>query len=113
MGPFQEIVLPSDLGQPFPSGHFTATLIGQRLYWRVSFKSLTSAALSVQIHAGRKGTAGPVLFALCYQCASPKSGVRVLNAAQIRELVAGRLYVNVHTRKNLNGEIRGQIHRVG
>ena len=106
--------MPFPLGRPFPSGHFTATLIGQRLHWRVSFTHLIELhALSVQIHAARKGKAGPVLFALCYRCGSPKSGVRVLNAAKVRELVAGRLYVNVHTRENLRGEIRGQIHRVG
>jgi hypothetical protein len=105
--------VPYPVHRPFPAGHFTATLVGQRLHWRISFSHLSSDAQSVQIHAARKGQAGPVLFALCYRCGSPKSGVRVLNAAQIRELVAGRLYVNVHTREHLRGEIRGQIHRVG
>ena len=42
-------------------------------------------------------------------CKSPLKGSATLTAAQIKTLNAGGLYVNVHTKKNANGEIRGQI----
>jgi hypothetical protein len=37
------------------------------------------------------------------------SGTTVLTADQMKDLLAGKQYVNVHTAKNPGGEIRGQI----
>ena len=42
-------------------------------------------------------------------CKSPLKGTATLKASQIKSLNAGGLYVNVHTKKNAGGEIRGQI----
>ena len=42
-------------------------------------------------------------------CKSPIKGSATLKAAQIKSLNAGGLYVNMHTKKNAGGEIRGQI----
>ena len=42
-------------------------------------------------------------------CKSPKSGRATLTAAQLKAIRSGGAYVNVHTTKNPNGEIRGQI----
>ena len=75
---------------------------------------MSGAALAAHIHLGKKGVAGNVLVPLCptatsASCKSPLKGSATLKASQIKSLNAGGLYVNVHTKKNANGEIRGQI----
>ena len=62
------------------------------------------------IHRGAKGTNGPVIVPL------DKNGDtytvpagRKLTPAQIEDLKAGRLYVNVHTARNKGGEVRAQL----
>jgi hypothetical protein len=94
------------------SGRFTATLNGTVLTWRLTFKQLSGPASAAHIHTGARGTAGPVLIPLCGPCSSPASGTATLTSAQIADMKAGKLYVNVHTAKNPNGEIRGQINAV-
>jgi hypothetical protein len=47
---------------------------------------------------------------LCGPCTSPVTGgPTTLTADQVKDLLAGKYYVNVHTVKNPAGEIRGQI----
>jgi CHRD domain len=91
------------------SGRFTATLNGTALTWRLTFKQLSGPATAAHIHTGARGTSGAVLVPLCGPCSSPASGSATLTSTQINSLNAGKLYVNVHTSKNPNGEIRGQI----
>ncbi len=40
---------------------------------------------------------------------APITGSATLTDAQLADLEAGRLYVNIHTAANPGGEIRGQI----
>ena len=40
---------------------------------------------------------------------SPVSGKATLTEDQAKDLMAGTLYINVHTAKNPGGEIRGQV----
>ena len=91
------------------SGKFTATLSGTTLTWKLTFGHLTGAATAAHIHSGVKGKAGAVLVPLCGPCTSPVSGTATLTSDQITDMSAGKDYVNVHTTKNANGEIRGQI----
>ena len=48
---------------------------------------------------------------LCGPCKSPKSGTAKLTQKQVTASKNGLTYVNVHTKKNPSGEIRGQIKR--
>ncbi len=92
------------------AGRFTATLNGTSLKWTLSFKNLSGSATAAHIHTARKGVAGPVTVPLCAApCTSPVSGTTVLTADQMKDLLAGKQYVNIHTAKNPGGEIRGQI----
>ena len=96
------------------TGTFSATLTGSKLTWTLTFSHLSGAALAAHIHLGKKGVAGNVLVPLCptaasASCKSPLKGTATLKASQIKTLNAGGLYVNVHTKKNAGGEIRGQI----
>ena len=91
------------------SGKFTATLSGTTLTWKLTFGHLTGPATAAHVHSGVKGKAGPVLIPLCGPCTSPASGTATVTSAQASDMAAGKDYVNVHTTKNANGEIRGPI----
>lgn len=80
-----------------------------RVTWTLSFSRLTGRALAAHIHVGARGRAGRVVVPLCGPC---RSGVRrtlTVSGATLAALESGRAYVNVHTRRNPAGEIRGQI----
>ncbi len=91
------------------SGRFTATLTGTTLKWTLTFAHLSGPAAAAHIHSGPRGKSGPVIVPLCGPCTSPVNGTATVSQAQIADLVAGKDYVNVHTAKNPNGEIRGQV----
>jgi hypothetical protein len=80
-----------------------------RITWRLTFSGLTGRAIAAHIHLGARGRAGRVIVPLCGPC---RSGVRrtvTVRGATLAALESGRAYVNVHTRRNAPGEIRGQI----
>jgi len=94
-------------------GRFTGTVTKSgtdgAIAWRLTFSHLTGRALAAHIHIGARGKAGPVAVPLCGPCRSGVRGTATLNAAALAALETGRAYVNVHTRKNAAGEIRGQV----
>ena len=99
--------------KPGAAGLFTATLTGTTLKWTLTWKNLTGPASQAHIHIGKPGISGNVLVPLCPPgCTSPNHGTWKLTKAQVKLMENGGTYVNVHTTKNNNGEIRGQIARV-
>src|SRR6187431_197263 len=76
---------------------------------KVLFTGLTSDVTGAHIHHAAAGSNGPVIFDL--------DGLRNGNTiegtwepgADLDALLAGELYINVHTMNNPGGEIRGQI----
>jgi hypothetical protein len=91
------------------SGTFTATLTGTKLKFTLTFSKLTGAATAAHIHLGAMGVSGNVLIPLCAPCKSPVTGTVTVSAAAQKDATKHLLYVNVHTVKNPNGEIRGQL----
>ena len=104
------------------NGLFTGTLTGNALTYKLTFSKLSGAAMYAHIHIGKVGVAGNVLVALCsaatgssgstnaaHPCDSPVTGVVNVTAAMRKDFTKHLLYVNVHTAKNPNGEIRGQL----
>lgn len=84
------------------------------------FTDLTGAASSAHIHgpAPATGTAPPIhdFFAASQHIAAPVPttggliiGTATLSDANETSLLAGQLYINIHTAANPNGEIRGQL----
>lgn len=98
------------------TGSFTATVTKSgstgSITWRLRFSRLTGRADAAHIHIGRAGRAGPVAVPLCGPCRNGARGQADLTSAVMGALEAGRAYVNVHTRRNPAGEIRGQIRPV-
>jgi hypothetical protein len=62
---------------------------------------------------GTPGRSGDVVIALCTACQSESKGTADVPASALQALLTGRTYVNVHTKKNPNGEIRGQLYVQG
>jgi hypothetical protein len=91
------------------AGRFTATLNGTSLSYRLTFTHLSGPATAAHIHIGARRHAGAVIVPLCGPCTSPVTGTTALTADQVKDILAGKYYANVHTAKNPNGEIRGQI----
>ena len=93
-------------------GQFKGTLTGSTLKWKLTYGSLTGAATAAHIHMGAKGKASNVVVPLCGgtpACKSGLSGTAKLTPALLTAFSKHLLYVNVHTAKNPNGEIRGQL----
>jgi len=107
--------VPKPTGVPTSAvGLFTAKTVeqsngGAKITWRLTFSHLTGAGTAAHIHLGKVGKSGPVAISLCGPCKSGAKGTATATAAQWKAIESGGAYVNVHTTKNPNGEIRGQI----
>ena len=96
------------------AGRFTATLNGTTLSYRLTFAHLSGPAIAAHIHGpAARHVSAAVLVPLCGPCSSPVTRTATLTSSEISLMEAGKTYVNVHTAKNPNGEIRGQITAVG
>ena len=94
---------------PSARGLFKGTLTGTTLKWTLTFAKLSGKATAAHIHIGAKGAAGAVVIALCGPCTSGTTGISPVTPTVKAAFKKHRLYVNVHTAKNPDGEIRGQI----
>jgi hypothetical protein len=90
-------------------GLFKGTLTGTSLKFTLTFAKLTGPATAAHIHLGAKGVSGNVVVPLCTPCHSPVTGTVTVSTALQQDFKKHLLYVNVHTAKNPNGEIRGQL----
>jgi len=82
-----------------------------RLTWTVTFDALTSAPTGLHVHGPvpAEGLA-PVLFPLTDGVIeSPVRGERTLSTGEVSILVQNWAYVNLHTSRYPEGEIRGGI----
>jgi hypothetical protein len=102
--------VPKPKGVPTAAtGTFTGTLKGKTLHFKLTFAHLSGKATAAHIHRGKAGKAGPVLVPLCGPCKSGVTKTLTVTSAQRDAIEHGMTYVNVHTKRNLGGEIRGQI----
>jgi hypothetical protein len=83
----------------------------KQLTYTVTFQNLSGPATAAHFHgpAAPGKNAGVVVPIGGDNPTSPIQGTATLTAAQIKDLRAGRWYVNVHTAANPGGEIRGQV----
>ena len=103
------------------SANFVLTHGGKTINYTISAKGLSGPVQAIHIHFGKKGVAGPVIIGICLKpCSLPKSGTLTSKqfakapgvsnfAAAVKDIKAGKTYVNIHTKKFAGGEIRGQI----
>ena len=76
-----------------------------------AYQGFTSIVQHAHLHAGPRGQNGSVLdiYAVSGGASGTFTGSTTLAAGRISELLAGNLYLNVHTTAFPGGEIRGQI----
>jgi hypothetical protein len=83
------------------------------LTWSVSYSGLSSPVTMSHIHGpaaeGKNAKPEVWLSKKGTSPSSPFSGTATLTEAQAKQLMAGDMYVNVHTKTHPAGEIRGQI----
>jgi hypothetical protein len=83
----------------------------RELKYTVTFENLSGPATAAHFHGpAAKGANAPVVVPIGGpNPTSPVSGTATLTEQQMKDLQAGKWYVNVHTAANKGGEIRGQV----
>src|ERR1700760_3941651 len=82
----------------------------KKLSWKVTYSGLTGPATAAHFHGpAETGKNAGVAVAIPNAASSPVEGSATLTDAQAADLEAGKYYVNVHTKDNPGGEIRGQV----
>jgi hypothetical protein len=81
----------------------------RKLSWVVTYSTLTGEPTAAHFHgpAAKGANAEPVIDISDHI----KKGSAKLTKSQAADLKAGKWYLNIHTEKNPNGEIRGQVVR--
>ncbi len=81
--------------------------------WTINFSDLSGPATMAHFHGpAMAGKNGPVTIWLSKKgsmAESPIKGEATLTPDQAKEFAAGEWYVNIHTKVNPAGEIRGQV----
>lgn len=95
------------------TGTVTATYdtATRKLTWKGTYAGLSGPPTAAHFHAGEAGKNGGVAVPIFTGAAAktPFEGEAVLTDAQAVDLLAGKLYANIHTDANKAGEIRGQL----
>jgi CHRD domain len=83
------------------------------LTWSITYSGLSGPATMAHIHGpapeGKNAGVEIWLSKRGSEATSPITGKATLTAAQAQQLMAGDMYINVHTQAHPAGEIRGQI----
>jgi hypothetical protein len=84
--------------------------VTKKLTWTVTYSGLTGPATAAHFHSPASITENaPPTVPLMGSLESPIKGEATLTAAQAADFTSGKMYFNIHTAANPNGEIRGQI----
>ena len=93
------------------TGHVAVTFNNEsrELSWKLDYSDLSSDATAAHIHgpADPGETAPPVIPLDDFSDGA--EGSATLTEEQAEQLMAGKMYFNLHTENNPNGEIRGQV----
>ena len=103
-------VVPPSASKATGKADVTLDTVTKKLTWLITYKGLTDKATAAHFHgpAAVGVNAGPVV-PITGALVSPINGTATLTDKQIADLEAGKWYVNVHTAKYPDGEIRGQV----
>ncbi len=98
------------------TGTAIVTVLGNQLSWKVDITSAIDSIIAGHIHHAPKDSAGPVRVNFSVTATGPgftgtaTQGSVTLTGDSVQTwLRQGNAYVNIHTKKNPGGEIRGQL----
>lgn len=80
-----------------------------RIEYKAVVSGLSGPITAAHLHYGSATVAGPVAFPLTYSGNILTGSISLTDLKLVDSLAAGRVYINVHTATNPNGEIRGQL----
>jgi hypothetical protein len=83
----------------------------RKLFWQGTYTGLTGPETMAHFHGPAATGANAGVVVPVEAMTSPFTGSATLTDAQAADLMAGKMYFNVHTEKNKGGEIRGQIEK--
>ena len=99
--------VPANKSDAFGEAQFTYDTATRQLDYYVTYDGATPTRVDLHGPAGAAENAGAIAnFPLSE---SPLTGKVTLSADQGAALLAGRIYVDIHSQAYANGEIRGQI----
>ena len=93
-------------------GSFTVSSLTGKITYNIVANGLSSAINAAHLHFGEFGRAGGVSITLNYT-GNTLTGTAPVTNAIFDSLRNGRMYLNIHTVNNPNGEIRGQVYYQG
>ncbi|MDX2221302.1 MAG: CHRD domain-containing protein [Rhodospirillaceae bacterium] len=84
-----------------------------KITWKVTYQDLTGPATVAGLYGPENvgANAGMVVDLSPNGLKSPIEGSAVLSDGTFQYLITGRVYVNIHTAKYPDGELRGQLRR--
>ena len=97
------------------TGTFTLNAEATELTFELTASGLSGPVIASHFHKGAIGVAGGVLFEITDTITEnpdgtlTASGTWAVNASDVTALLAGDVYVNLHTADHPDGEIRGQL----
>ncbi len=104
--------VPPNVSMATGTGTFTLTSNG--LQYDITLKDLSGSVITGgHFHRGAAGVSGPVVEPITVNTSTLRStGTWTdLTTGERDDLLAGRIYVNIHTNAYPNGEVRGQVIR--
>ncbi len=82
----------------------------QELTWTVTYSGLSGPAVAGHFHGpAAAGANAGVALGFKGPLDTPIKGSAMLSAEQAKDLLAGKWYVNLHTKVSPGGEVRGQV----
>ena len=84
-----------------------------KITWKVTYHGLTSKPILAGLYGPENvgANAGQFVNLAEHGLASPLQGSKVLSDGEFQYLITTRVYVNIHTTRYRDGELRGQLRR--